>query len=511
MARCAQFKFRILKYFSSTKSAGRAGEECAKADGRELWILGDMYQVEKIHDWLLDKCIDWGNIGAACEFGLTDEGSGESMSNATIEHGWIDVATARQNYEAVNKNGLRGVRRETATILVNAILTSDGRLPWQPAKGAARVLRAWMRANGGGRRKKDLSWFRQWMADLGPEMLKMPLQELRNFVEGCRYVDAEWAAEMVGKKLLAGDTAYELDYGEVRRYRLRPPKCTMGDRRAKRIALHGKGLDRRMAVTYDDCVAIVRVESGAHIATAGRQGSGAGEFSEHGNLGIAFSDSGELYVSDERMHRIQVFDRQGRYLRGFGKKGRGNGRFRYPEGICFTADGNLAVADTGNARVQILRPDGTFLRAIRRRNPAANDNDYVDDEPCQVCAGADGTLCVFDNCSDEIQVYDCGGSFIRCIDVDKVDNEHGWRGNQMYIASLNDERRCHVLAVGGGGEILIRHREEKRLMVLDREGRSIQVVDEFSKGRIQSVAADADGRLFVLDAHWPHGSVVVLC
>ena len=54
--------------------AGRAGEECARADGRELWVLGEMYGVEGMLEWLLDKGIDGGNVMGAYEFGLVAEG-----------------------------------------------------------------------------------------------------------------------------------------------------------------------------------------------------------------------------------------------------------------------------------------------------------------------------------------------------------------------------------------------------------------------------------------------------
>jgi hypothetical protein len=157
---------------------------------------------------------------------------------------------------------------------------------------------------------------------------------------------------------------------------------------------------------------------------------------------------------------------------------------------------------------------GHFLRAIRGKiRPVGDDSDDGGDseggdfqQPRQVCAGADGTLCVFDDANDVIQVYDCGGSFVRCIDVAQVDDEHGGWYKQIFSEGLNSEKRSHVLAAGGGGEILIRHRDEKKLMVLDREGRGIQNVDVF-QGRVLSVVADADGQLFVLKSH---NSVAVL-
>ena len=50
--------------------AGRGGRECAKADGRELWVLGELYEVAGMRDWLLDEGLQGGNFGAAYEFWL---------------------------------------------------------------------------------------------------------------------------------------------------------------------------------------------------------------------------------------------------------------------------------------------------------------------------------------------------------------------------------------------------------------------------------------------------------
>jgi hypothetical protein len=86
--------------------------------------------VAGIHAWLVDECINWSNIGAACEFGLTDEGRGEAESEytggiITIQFRCINVARGKQACDAVYEEGLRGLRRETATILFDAVLNPE--------------------------------------------------------------------------------------------------------------------------------------------------------------------------------------------------------------------------------------------------------------------------------------------------------------------------------------------------------------------------------------------------
>ena len=61
-------------------------------------------------------------------------------------------------------------------------------------------------------------------------------------------------------------------------------------------------------------------------------------------------------------HRIVRFDRTGKYLGEFGKKGSGPGEFIQPHALALTPDGNLVVGDRSNNRVQILTTDGKFIR-----------------------------------------------------------------------------------------------------------------------------------------------------
>lgn len=61
-------------------------------------------------------------------------------------------------------------------------------------------------------------------------------------------------------------------------------------------------------------------------------------------------------------HRIARFDRTGKYLGEFGKKGSGPGEFLQPHALALAPDGTLVVGDRSNNRVQILTTDGKFVR-----------------------------------------------------------------------------------------------------------------------------------------------------
>lgn len=60
-------------------------------------------------------------------------------------------------------------------------------------------------------------------------------------------------------------------------------------------------------------------------------------------------------------HRIVRFNRDGKYLGEFGKRGNGPGEFMQPHALALDSQGRLFVGDRGNNRVQILSTDGKFI------------------------------------------------------------------------------------------------------------------------------------------------------
>ena len=59
--------------------------------------------------------------------------------------------------------------------------------------------------------------------------------------------------------------------------------------------------------------------------------------------------------------RIVKFDRNGKYIKEWGRKGSGPGEFDTPHGLVLDPQGRLLVADRGNSRVQVFDQDGKFI------------------------------------------------------------------------------------------------------------------------------------------------------
>jgi hypothetical protein len=95
------------------------------------------------------------------------------------------------------------------------------------------------------------------------------------------------------------------------------------------------------------------------FADTGEEGSGDGEFARPRGITVLGS-SGEVAVVDQRNHRVQIFDSEGKYKRQFGTEGEEDGQLFYPAGLVSDAHGNLLVVDRTN-RMQVFSPEGKHL------------------------------------------------------------------------------------------------------------------------------------------------------
>ena len=69
---------------------------------------------------------------------------------------------------------------------------------------------------------------------------------------------------------------------------------------------------------------------------------------------VAVDEQGYIFVADSGNNRIQIFNPDGTFLRGFGRWGQGEGEFKGLEGISVNSKGNILVADRENHRVQMF-------------------------------------------------------------------------------------------------------------------------------------------------------------
>ena len=103
---------------------------------------------------------------------------------------------------------------------------------------------------------------------------------------------------------------------------------------------------------------------GKLLLTLGVAGGGTGAEGFYQPNDVVTDRAGNIYVAEGHgadNARIIVFDRTGKYLREFGKKGTGPGEFDQPHALAFDSKERLFVGDRSNNRIQILDKNGKFL------------------------------------------------------------------------------------------------------------------------------------------------------
>ena len=89
---------------------------------------------------------------------------------------------------------------------------------------------------------------------------------------------------------------------------------------------------------------------------------------------VAWDSSGNTYISDGYINsRIAKVDKDGNWLKSWGEPGSKPGQFDTPHSVAVDAQDNIYVADRGNHRIQVFDRDGKFLRQIVIDVPVPSD------------------------------------------------------------------------------------------------------------------------------------------
>ena len=131
-----------------------------------------------------------------------------------------------------------------------------------------------------------------------------------------------------------------------------------------------------------------------------------------------------LYVIDAALHRVEIFDLQGRYLYGFGERGTANGEFNYPTHIASTHDTtpSLYVTDAMNFRIQQVDTKGRPLQSVGSIGNATGSFS----RPKGVATDSEGNLYVVDALFDNIQIFDNQGRFLMHWGENGTDPGYFW-------------------------------------------------------------------------------------
>lgn len=218
---------------------------------------------------------------------------------------------------------------------------------------------------------------------------------------------------------------------------------------------------------------------------------------------MTIDDQDQVYIVDKTA-RIQVFDRDGNFLRQWQTPEYANGK---PTGLSFNREGLLMVADTHYFRVLFYRPDGTLVEERTLGGEFGNQpgtfglvTDVVEDSQGNIYVSEYGEF-------DRIQKFDPDGNFVmqwgghgsepgqflRPQNLAVDENDHIW-----VVDACND--RIQVFDATGDEATLIRiwgerGKEPGQLrypydLVLDGEGHIY--ICEFGNHRVQKLTLDGE-------------------
>ena len=137
--------------------------------------------------------------------------------------------------------------------------------------------------------------------------------------------------------------------------------------------------------------------NGNFVSKWGTVGHGKGEFD--GPSGLIFDAADNLLLVDHRNHRVQKMTKDGEFISSFGSYGDGDGEFNLPWGIELDREGCIYIADWRNDRVQKFTPDGEFIASYGE----TGDGDGQFNRPSGLAVDSDGNMYVADWGNQRVQ------------------------------------------------------------------------------------------------------------
>ncbi len=262
--------------------------------------------------------------------------------------------------------------------------------------------------------------------------------------------------------------------------------------------------------------------------TIGSQGSGNGQLDEPTDVSI--DAAGNIYVSEGKNNRIQVFDKDGKSLRTFQPSG--DDALKEPWSVAVAPDGSIYVSDTWNYRIMkydanfnllwktdqstlglygprdiLVLPDGNILVADTGNKRIAKlsgaDGSLLGsfgsdgtgqgqfNEPVGLALGPDGNIYVADTWNGRVQVFDPSFKYLGEFKV------KGW-GSQEVTAKP-------YLAVLPDGRVIVGNPANGRIELYAGYGQATAAwelpAEQGISARPVGMALDGKGFLYVVDCN----------
>jgi DNA-binding beta-propeller fold protein YncE len=202
--------------------------------------------------------------------------------------------------------------------------------------------------------------------------------------------------------------------------------------------------------------------------------------------GLAVDSAGIVYVADRRNHRVQVFNRNGQFLRSWGELGSGPGQFAYPSVVSVDSAGNVYVGDDLNSRVQKFSNTGTLLLSFGGNGSGDGQFSQIGG----VAVNGQGQIYVADYDNGRMQKFDSAGRFLL-----------EWGANGSGPGQFSQPAG---VALDAAGNVYVTETGNHRVQKFDADGALITSWGGFGAGdgelnRPEGTTIDAESRVYVAD------------
>ena len=207
-----------------------------------------------------------------------------------------------------------------------------------------------------------------------------------------------------------------------------------------------------------------------YITEFGGYGDKPGQF--YWPMGIALDNDVNVYVSDEYLHRITVFNQDGDYLNHWGVHGSGDGELDRPAGLA-VRDNVLYVVDSRNHRVQKFTLDGEYLGQFG----GLGDGPGQLNTPWGIALDKAGNVFVADWRNDRVQSFTADGQWLASFGKPgtggdaSIAKRHG--GIRVVKCPVGEFNRPSGVSVDKDGDIYVADWLNNRVQVLTPDGRFI--------------------------------------
>ena len=141
-----------------------------------------------------------------------------------------------------------------------------------------------------------------------------------------------------------------------------------------------------------------------------------GEFSRYGSgdgqliwpAGITADKQGNLYVTDEWLNRVSVFDKEGNFLHQWDTVQDGDGEPNGASGIAIDGDDTLYITDGRSHKVRKFTTDGKFLGSWGSQGSGESELD----SPWGITVDGQGYVYVADHKNHRVQKFTSEGNFV---------------------------------------------------------------------------------------------------